>query len=60
MTINGLALPEAFVIDIQQGILRRSRGSWQLLNDVDAWGKPLETGLDEVFEAAESLKEKTR
>ena len=51
MNINGLVLPAKFVISIQQGTFRRKRGSWQLLQDVDAWGLPLETNLDKVYEA---------
>ena len=50
MIINGLPLPPEFVISAQQGTFRRKQGSWQLRQDVDAWGLPLETDIAEVCE----------
>ena len=50
MIVNGLILPHEFIISVQQGTFPRARGSWQLIQDIDAWGLPLETNLDKVYE----------
>ena len=60
MTINGLALPADFVTAVSQGALRRSRGCWQLLDDLDAWGQPLQMEIGEIFEDIECLEKETK
>ncbi len=59
MIVNGQQLPESFVAAIENGQLQRERGSWQLREERDSYGNPLETGLGSVFHTPEQIKEET-
>ena len=59
MEINGLKLPHLFVEAIREGMLRRDIGSWELRDDVDAYGNPLESDLKGVYEDVETIARET-
>lgn len=59
MQINDLELPHAFVGDVQAGRFRETRGSWELIENRDAHGKPLETEIAYVLEAVAELEKAT-
>lgn len=59
MVVNGLALPDSLVDALRSGQLARSRGSWQLKADLDAYGNPLESELGEIYSSPEELKLET-
>ena len=60
MTINGLKLPRLFVEAIRERVLRRGIGSWELREEVDAYGNPLESELGEVYEDFETIARETK
>lgn len=60
MEINGLKLPHLFVAAIREGILRRDVGSWELRDNVDAYGNPLESELGEVYADIETIIRETQ
>ena len=60
MEINGLKMPHLFVEAIREGILRRDIGSWELRDNVDAYGNPLESELGEVYEDIETIVRETQ
>lgn len=59
MKINSLTLPSAFVQDLQSGRFVRERGSWQLRQDENAYGEPLNTSLGQVFADADCIQKET-
>ena len=59
MIINDLELPASFVNALNSGRLDRSRGSWQLLQDCDSDGHPLETELSEMYRTEEKIQAET-
>lgn len=59
MTVNGHRLPAAFVEAMASGSLRREVGAWRLRSDRDAYGRPLETELGEVYDTREAIERET-
>ncbi len=59
MKINGFDLPPLFVDAISVGRLKREIGCLDLIQNIDAYGNPLETDLGEVFYTFERLKKET-
>jgi len=59
MKINNHELPEAFVEAISKGELKRKIGSWNLIENHDAFGNKLETELGEVFNTFERISKET-
>ena len=58
--INGLALPAEFVVSVRQAMFRRKQGCWELIQDTDAYGLPLETDLTRVYEDEHHILEETQ
>jgi hypothetical protein len=59
MEINGLKLPAMFVQDIHEGKFQRVLGSWQLKENVNAFGNHLETEIGDVYEDPKSIIQET-
>jgi hypothetical protein len=59
MIINGFQLPSSFVSFAKNGALKREKGSWQLKEEIDAYGYPLETELSEIYEDSEAIMRAT-
>ena len=60
MVINGLPLPLEFVASVQQDMFRRKQGCWELIQDTDAYGLPLETDLTSVYKDELHILEQTQ
>jgi hypothetical protein len=59
MIVNGHQLPAAFLEAVASGSLRREVGSWRLQSERDAFGRPLETELAEVYDTPEAIARAT-
>jgi hypothetical protein len=60
MEINELKLPVTFVQDIHEGKFQRVIGSWQLKENVNAFGNHLETELGGVYKDPKSITQETK
>ncbi len=57
MVVNGLRLPDGFVMAITSGTLQKA---WQLKENIDAYGNHLETDLGDIYEDEESIARETQ
>ena len=60
MKINGLKLPDLFVQDAREGKFQREFGSWQLKENVDAFGNHLEADIGQVYIEADLIIRETK
>ncbi len=56
MNVRGLTVPPLLVAMIDDGSLRRERGSWQLSEDFDAYGNFWESELGHVHASAAEIE----
>jgi hypothetical protein len=56
MRVRGFTLPKEFVSCVETGQLRRSRGSWPLRGNRDAFGNHWESELGEIYSTVEDIQ----